>query len=169
MSSRYDAVVIGGGHNGLVNAAYLARAGKKVLVLERRHVLGGAAVTEEVFPGFKFSVCSYVVSLLRPEIIRELELHRRGLEILPLDGTFTPMPNGDYLWRVNDHARTHREISRHSKADADAYEQYGDAMVEMAKFVKPILGMVPPDLASFPIAWTRGPAQPGATADRECG
>ena len=152
MSSRYDAVVIGGGHNGLVNAAYLARAGKKVLVLERRHVLGGAAVTEEVFPGFKFSVCSYVVSLLRPEIIRELELHRRGLEILPLDGTFTPMPNGDYLWRVNDHARTHREISRHSKADADAYEQYGDAMVEMAKFVKPILGMVPPDLTKLRLA-----------------
>ena len=74
-------------------------------MLERRHVLGGAAVTEEVFPGFKFSVCSYVVSLLRPEIIRELDLPRHGLEILPLDGTFTPMPNGDYLWRVNDHAQ----------------------------------------------------------------
>jgi phytoene dehydrogenase-like protein len=152
MTSKYDAVVIGGGHNGLVNAAYLARAGKKVLVLERRHVLGGAAVTEEVFPGFKFSVCSYVVSLLRPEIIRELELHRHGLEILPLDGTFTPMPNGDYLWRVNDHARTHREISRHSKADADVYEQYGDAMVEMAKFVKPVLGIVPPNLTKLRLA-----------------
>ena len=82
-NNKYDIVVIGGGHNGLVNAAYLARAGKKVLVLERRHVLGGAAVTEEVFPGFKFSVCSYVVSLLRPEIIRELDLPRHGLEILP--------------------------------------------------------------------------------------
>jgi len=145
MSSKYDAIIIGGGHNGLVNAAYLARAGKKVLVLERRHVLGGAAVTEEVFPGFKISVCSYVVSLLRPEIIRELDLPRHGLEILPLDGTLTPMPNGDYLWRVNDHAKTRREIARHSRLDAEAYDEYGQAMAKMAKFVKPILSMVPPD------------------------
>ena len=137
--------MIGGGHNGLVNAAYLARAGKKVLVLERRHVLGGAAVTEEIFPGFKFSVCSYVVSLLRPEIIRDLDLPRHGLEILPLDGTFTPMLNGDYLWRVNDHGKTMREIRRHSKFDAEAYEEFGKAMLQMCRFVKPILGMVPPD------------------------
>ncbi|HKP36416.1 MAG TPA: NAD(P)/FAD-dependent oxidoreductase [Pyrinomonadaceae bacterium] len=149
MSSKYDVIVIGGGHNGLVNAAYLARAGKRVLVLERRHVLGGACVTEEVFPGFKFSVCSYVVSLLRPEIIRELDLPRHGLEILPLDGTFTPMPNGDYLWRVNDHGKTRREIARHSKLDAEAYDEYGKAMIEMAHFVKPIMNMTPPDPASL--------------------
>src|SRR5215216_5060654 len=149
MKQKYDVIVIGGGHNGLVNAAYLARAGKRVLVLERRHVLGGAAVTEEVFPGFKYSVCSYVVSLLRPEIIRELDLPRHGLEILPLDGTFTPMLNGDYLWRVNDHAQTRREIARHSKLDAEAYDEYGKAMVEMARFVKPILTMTPPDPASL--------------------
>jgi phytoene dehydrogenase-like protein len=145
----YDAIVIGGGHNGLTTAAYLARAGRKVLVIERRHVLGGAAVTEEVFKGFKFSVCSYVVSLLRPEIIRELDLPRHGLEILPLDGTFTPMPDGDYLWRVNDHGKTRREIARHSPVDAEAYDEYGRGMVEMGRFVKPILSMLPPDPLSL--------------------
>ena len=149
LMSHYDVIVIGGGHNGLVNAAYLARAGRKVLVVERRHVLGGAAVTEEIFPGFKYSVCSYVVSLLRPEIIRELDLPRHGLEILPLDGTFTPLPNGDHLWRVNDHAKTRREIARHSKVDAEAYDEYGKAMVEMGRFVKPILNMSPPDPTSL--------------------
>jgi phytoene dehydrogenase-like protein len=147
--NTFDVIVIGAGHNGLVNAAYLARAGRKVLVLERRHLVGGAAVTEEIFPGFKFSVCSYVVSLLRPEIIRELDLPRHGLEILPLDGTFTPMPSGDYLWRVNDHAKTRREIARHSKLDAEAYDEYGKAMVDMGRFVKPILNMVPPDPTSL--------------------
>ncbi len=146
---RYDAIVIGGGHNGLTAAAYLGKAGRKVLVIERRHVLGGAAVTEEVFPGFRFSVCSYVVSLLRPEIIRDLDLPRHGLEILPLDGTFTPMPDGNYLWRVNDHAKTRREIARHSRLDAEAYDEYGKAMVEMARFVKPILNMTPPDPLSL--------------------
>ncbi len=145
MPQHYDAIVIGGGHNGLVNAAYLAKAGKKVLVLERRHVLGGAAVTEEIVPGFLFSVCSYVVSLLRPEIIRELDLPRHGLEILPLDGTFTPMPNGDYLWRMNDHARTQREIRRHSRVDAEAYDEFSKMMTPMCRFVKPILNMIPPD------------------------
>jgi phytoene dehydrogenase-like protein len=146
---KYDVIVVGGGHNGLTNAAYLAKAGKKVLVLERRHVLGGSACTEEVFPGFKFSVCSYVVSLLRPEIIRDLELPRHGLEILPLDGTFTPMPSGDYLWRVNDHGRTHREIARHSRVDAEAYDEFGKAMQAMCRFVKPILSMIPPDPATL--------------------
>jgi phytoene dehydrogenase-like protein len=148
-NSKYDVIVIGGGHNGLVNAAYLARAKKKVVVFERRHVLGGAAVTEEVFPGFKFSVASYVVSLLRPEIIRELNLPRHGMEVLPLDGTFTPMPNGDYLWRVNDHAKTRLEIARHSRLDAEAYDEYGKAMIEMGRFAKPILAMTAPDPTSL--------------------
>ncbi len=148
MAESYDAIVIGGGHNGLVSAAYLARAGLKTLVLEKRHVLGGAAVTEEIFPGFRFSVASYVVSLLRPEIIRELELPKHGLDILPLDGTFTPLEN-DYLWRVNDHGRTIRELRRWSLRDAEAYEEYGRLMVEMARFIKPILSIVPPDLTGM--------------------
>jgi phytoene dehydrogenase-like protein len=145
MAGRYDSIVIGAGHNGLVHAAYLAQAGRKVLVVEKRHVVGGAAVTEEIFPGFRFSVCSYVVSLLRPEIIRELELPRHGLEILPLDGTFTPMPDGNHLWRTNDHAQTRREIARHSRRDAEAYEEFGKAMLQMCRFVKPLLAMTPPD------------------------
>jgi phytoene dehydrogenase-like protein len=157
VGQRYDAVIIGGGHNGLISAAYLARAGMKTLVLEKRDVLGGAAVTEELYPGFRFSVFSYVVSLLRPEIIRELQLPRHGLDILPLDGTFTPLREGDgpatgggdYLWRVNDHGRTVRELRRWSKTDAEAYEEYGQLMVEMARFIKPILAITPPDLTSL--------------------
>ena len=94
-------------------------------------------------------MCSYVVSLLRPEIIRDLDLPRHGLEILPLDGTFTPMPSGDYLWRVNDHGKTHREIARHSRVDAEAYDEFGKAMQAMCRFVKPILSMVPPDPATL--------------------
>jgi len=144
MAKRYDAVVIGGGHNGLVNAAYLARAGLKVLVLERRHILGGATLTEEIVPGFRFSVFSYVVSLLRPEIIRELQLPKHGLEILPLDGTITPLDD-DYLWRVNDHGTTVRELRRWSLNDAEAYEEYGPLMAEMGRFIKPILSVPPPD------------------------
>ncbi len=148
MAQRYDAVIIGGGHNGLTTAAYLARAGWRTLVLEKRPILGGAMTSDQVVPGYTFSVLSYVVSLLRPEIIRELELAKHGLEILPLDGTFTPL-HGDWLWRTDDHAATMREIRRWSPTDADAYEEYGQLMAQMARFIKPILGLVPPDVTSL--------------------
>jgi phytoene dehydrogenase-like protein len=145
----YDAVIIGGGHNGLVAAAYLARAGRSVLVLERRHLVGGAAVTEEIFPGYRFSVFSYVVSLLRPEIIRDLDLPGHGLQVLPLESTLTPLPSGDYLASWADHDATRRELMRHSPVDAEAYDEFGRLMHHMAMAVRPILGMIPPDPTSL--------------------
>src|SRR5574341_405201 len=148
-SNHYDAIIIGGGHNGLVAAAYLARAGKKVVVLERRHIVGGAAVTEEILPGYKFSEFSYVVSLLRPEIIRDLELPKHGLKILPLPSTFSPLENGDYIAWWDDHDLTRREIYRHSPFDAEAYDEYGRVMARIAKAIKPLISMVPPDPSSF--------------------
>src|SRR5918911_3315518 len=149
MAKRYDAVIIGGGHNGLTAAAYLARAGRSVLVLEKRHVLGGAAVSEEIFPGFRFSEFSYVVSLLRPEIIRDFDLPRHGLHILPLESTITPLPNGDYLGQWSDHDQNRRELARHSLRDAEAYDDFGKLMHQMARAVKPFLGLTPPDPTSF--------------------
>ena len=146
---KHDVVIIGGGHNGLVCAAYLARAGKRVLVLERRERVGGAAMTEEVFPGFRFSVFSYVVSLLRPEIIRDLDLPRHGLHILPLESTLTPLPNSDYLAQWNDHDQNRRELARHSLRDAEAYDEFGVVLHQMARVIKPILGVAPPDPASL--------------------
>jgi phytoene dehydrogenase-like protein len=148
-NNQYDVIIIGGGHNGLVAAAYLAREGKKVVVLERRHIVGGAAVTEEIFPGFKFTEFSYVVSLLRPEIIRDLELPRYGLKILPLPSTFTPMDNGDYLAAWDDHDLTRREIYRHSPRDAEAYDEYARVMARAAKAIKPIINLIPPDPSSL--------------------
>lgn len=145
---HYDAIVIGGGHNGLVNAAYLARAGKKVLVLEQRHTVGGATITEEVYPGYKFLIASYLISLLRPEIIQDLELARHGLEITPLESTFVPLPNGDYLADWPDHDATRHEIERHSKRDAEAYEEYTRVMKRLAIALRPLLGMIPPDPTS---------------------
>ena len=145
----YDAIVVGAGHNGLVCAAYLARAGRRVLVVEKREEIGGAAFSAEVFPGFRFSVFSYVVSLLRPEIIRELELPRHGLHVLPLESTLTPLPNGDYLAQWNDHDRNRRELARHSLRDAEAYDEFGLLLHRMARAVKPLLNLAPPDPTSF--------------------
>ena len=153
-SNQYDAIIIGGGHNGLVAGAYLARAGKKVVVLERRPIVGGAAVTEEIFPGYKFTEFSYVVSLLRPEIIRDLELPKHGLKILPLPSTFTPMDGGgrgDYLGLWDDHDLTRQELYRHSPKDAEAYDEYSRVMARAAKAIKPIINLIPPDPSSMSI------------------
>ena len=141
---KYDAIIIGGGHNGLTAAAYLGRAGKKVLVLERRYVLGGAAVTEEVFPGFKFSVCSYVVSLMKANVIRELRLPEFGLELLPLESTLTPLDN-DYLIRTADSDETYQEIYRHSPKDAETYMRFGPLMSQIGMAVRPILETIAPN------------------------
>ena len=146
MTQNFDAIIVGGGHNGLTCAAYLARAGRKVLVLEQRHVLGGAAVSEEVFPGFTYSVCSYVVSLLRPEVIRELELAKYGLKIHPINSVFAPMENGDGLASYADEAKARKEFRRFSARDAEMRSRFHEVMYKMAFAVKPILGYVPPDV-----------------------
>ncbi|MFQ5654116.1 MAG: phytoene desaturase family protein [Planctomycetota bacterium] len=145
MAERHDAIIVGGGHNGLVCAAYLARAGRRVLALERRHLVGGAAVTEEIHPGFRYSVLSYVVSLLRPKIIRDLDLPRFGLELIPLECSFSPLGDGDSLVRWSDPEETRREIARFSGRDAEIYPHFGQAMGQMARFVRPLLEMTPPD------------------------
>lgn len=149
MTTAHDAIIVGGGHNGLVCAAYLAKAGRKVLVLERRHVLGGAAVTEELHPGFRFSVCSYVVSLFRPHIIRDLELARHGMEQIPLECSFLPLPDGDSLCRWSDAHRTRREIARFSARDAEIYPEFGLAMGKLAHFAKALIDEPAPDPTSL--------------------
>jgi len=144
----YDAIVVGGGHNGLVNGAYLAKAGLKTLILERRSLVGGAAITEELHPGFWFTTFSYALSLLRPDIIQDLELTRHGFMPLLMSSTFAPMENGDYLWLGQDHGQNLREIARHSQHDADAYNQYSHDMEMVCQAIKPLLDVPPPDLFS---------------------
>ena len=145
----YDAIVVGGGHNGLVNGAYLAKAGLRTLILERRHVVGGAAITEELRPGFSFTTFSYALSLLRPQIVQDLELTRHGFLPLLMSSKFAPAEDGgDYLWMTKDHARNLREIARHSRRDADAYEQYGHDLGMVCRALKPLLDEAPPDLFS---------------------
>jgi phytoene dehydrogenase-like protein len=144
----YDAIVVGGGHNGLVNGAYLAKAGLKTLVLERRDRVGGAAITEELYPGFSFTTFSYALSLLRPDIIHELELTKHGFMPLLMSSTFAPMENGDYLWLGQDHNENIKEIARHSQHDADAYSVYSHDMEMVCHAIKPLLDAAPPDLFS---------------------
>ncbi|MDH3473400.1 MAG: NAD(P)/FAD-dependent oxidoreductase [Rhodospirillales bacterium] len=145
----YDAIVIGAGHNGLTAACYLAKAGLEVIVLERNPYIGGATVSRELYPGWTYSNCSYVCSLLRPEIMRDLELSRHGLQVVPYDGGATMMRNGDHLARYSDPDMHRREIARHSKRDAEAHERFATEMLRQCRFIKPLLMRTPPDPASF--------------------
>lgn len=143
----YDAVIIGGGHNGLVTAAYLARAGLRVVVLERRHLVGGACVTEELWPGYRVSTAAYLCGLLQPKIIADLELERFGYAILPKDPAFfSPFPDGRHLFVWRDDRATADEIRRFSTTDALRYPDYEAFLARLAVFVEPWLLTTPPDL-----------------------
>ncbi len=147
--NRHDAIVVGAGHNGLVAACYLARAGLDVLVLERNPWVGGAAVSRKLYQDFTYSNCSYVCSLLRPEIMRELELPRFGLQIIPYDGGATMMRDGGHLSLYDNHDALRREISRHSRRDAEAYDRYVRDVLRQCRFIRPLLLRTPPDPTSF--------------------
>jgi phytoene dehydrogenase-like protein len=144
----YDAIVIGGGHNGLTNAAYLAKGGLRTLVLERRHLVGGAAITEELRPGFWFTSFSYALSLLRPDIIHELELVKHGFMPILMPSTFCPKEDGDYMLFGQDHGENHKEIARHSPHDADAYDAFNHDVNKVLQAIKPLLDAAPPDIFS---------------------
>lgn len=145
----WDAIIVGAGHNGLVAACYLARAGLKVVVVEKNSWIGGAAVSRELYPGFTYSNCSYVSSLFRPEIMRDLELPRHGLQILPYEGGAVFMEGADYLGMHRDHDANRREIARHSPRDAEAYDRYARDVLRHCRFIRPMLLRTPPDPSSF--------------------
>jgi len=156
MNKRFDCIVIGGGHNGLVAAAYLARGGKRVCVLERRHVLGGCSVTEELWPSFKVSVASYVISLFRPEIIRELRLKEYGLNILPRNpSSFTPLLDGRSLLIGPDERATCREIAKFSRQDAERYPAYNRLLERVSAAIEPLLNRAAPDPLPLPTEWRK--------------
>src|SRR6266705_6019422 len=143
----WDAILVGGGHNGLVAAAYLAKAGCRVLVLERRAIAGGACVTEEVFPGVRCSRLAYSAGLLRPEIIRDLDLARLGYEVYPFDPQFfLPFPNGDSILLWNDADRNHKELARFSKKDAVAYPKYVAFWTDVMELIEAMVLESPPPL-----------------------
>ncbi len=143
--ASYDVIVVGAGHNGLTTAAYLARAGMKVLVVERRSQIGGATYSDRRESGYTFTSCSYVCSLFRPEIIADLQLDRHGLQILPFEGAVNLGRDGSYLGMFSDHDRTRREIARHSPADAEAYDIFTADIMRQCRFIRPMLMETPPD------------------------
>lgn len=147
-ATHYDAIVVGGGHNGLVNAAYLARAGLRTLILERRHLVGGAAITEELHPGFRFTTFSYALSLVRPDVVRDLDLVAHGYQPLALPTTFAPMETGDHLLLGPDREATIREVARHSPRDAAALDRYEADLGNVVRAVRPLFDAVPPNLFS---------------------
>jgi phytoene dehydrogenase-like protein len=142
----YDAIVVGGGHNGLVNGGYLAKAGLNTLILERRPFVGGAAITEELHPGFHFTTFSYALSLIRPDIVQDLELVKHGFFPILMPTSFAPMENGDYLMMGQDDDENIQQIMRHSRHDADAYERYEHDMNRVCQLVKPLFDSVPPNI-----------------------
>jgi phytoene dehydrogenase-like protein len=145
----YDAVVVGAGHNGLTNAAFLAKAGLDVLCVEKNEYIGGATVSRNLYKDWIYSNCSYVCSLLRPEIFRALELHRHGLQITPYGGGVTFLENGGYFGSYWDSEVAHREYARFSKHDADAYERYSADVMRQTRFIRDSLLRTPPDPTSF--------------------
>ena len=147
--SKYDAIVIGAGHNGLTNAAYLAKSGLKVLVVEKNDYIGGASVSRVLHEGWTYSNCSYVCSLLRPEIFRDLNLQKYGLQVLPYGGSVNFMQNGDIYGGYSDEDLLRREMGRFSKRDADAYVRFARDVSRQCRFIKPMLMRTPPDPTSF--------------------
>src|SRR5438093_770781 len=157
-NTDYDAILLGGGHNGLVAAAYLARAGLKVLVLERRELLGGACVTEELFPGYRFSACSYICHLLQAKVIEDLELRRHGFEVYQLHPSrFSPFPDGRFLLTWEDVERTQEAIGRFSAHDARAYPRWVEFWERAAGLLHPYFLTPPPTLTDL-AARVRGTA-----------
>ena len=146
---NYDVAIVGGGHNGLTTACYLAKAGLNVVVVERHDYVGGAAVSREIHPGWTYSNCSYVCSLLRPEIFRDLELSKHGLQIIPYEGSATMLDSGDFYGSYNDHDLNYRSMCKFSAKDAEAYERFSRDVMRQCKIIKPLLKMTPPDPTSF--------------------
>lgn len=145
----FDAIIAGSGHNGLTTACYLARAGLRVLVVEKNDWIGGAAVSRSLHDGWTYSNCSYVCSLLRREIIRDLELPKFGLQVIPYEGGATFTPEGDYFAYYSDHDALHRELARQSPRDVDAYDRFSQAVMRQCRFIRPFLLRTAPDPTSL--------------------